>query len=104
MPRMPEKTITIDSHDASLIRYALAQRLKAVIAETHLLKTAHERELNVAECLMLPSHMIDLSREKLVEQFEAWRSLADTLNYYIQLFTMENCDESPVPSGRSGEV
>jgi len=80
------KLIEVSHHNALLIHGALREKYNNALADLGLLLQARTRELTDDERSTLPSTLMLLTREQLVEQIDAWVTLRDTLKHLCEDF------------------
>ena len=83
---MATRTLNLDeSHEVPLVRGALAEQLKIVIAEQMILAVTRKRRLQPFELRMLPVGLRGLSHEELQEQINPWMTLCDFYRRLVEL-------------------
>lgn len=78
--------IEVSFSDACLIHGALREKYMNAVADLGLLLAARTRELTDDERSTLPSTLMTLTREQLVEQIDAWVTLRDALKHLCEDF------------------
>lgn len=86
---MRERDITVDSHDACVIKYSLECQCARVKDELAALKISKDRELSQFEREYLPPNIADYSRDELKEQIDPWISLLHHYESLIERFNFE---------------
>ena len=76
----------IKTDDASLILFALKERLKVVIAHCNILKASKDRELWPDERSVLPDSLRSKTREELISLVDDWDAVANQINLLILEF------------------